>query len=83
MKNKNLEDSLWRISTFLLESLIETLGFAHGALDVEGAYVLPVLLQQRHQEVDSQVDVVHKLILCHLHVANGHSQTEHLQQDKM
>lgn len=29
----------------LLESLIETLGFAHGALDVERAYVLPVLLQ--------------------------------------
>lgn len=67
---------------FLLETLIETLGFAHGALDVERAYVLPVLLQQRHQEVDSQVDVVHQLIFCHLHVSNSHSQTEHLQQEK-
>lgn len=83
MKSKVEEQDiqLWRKSMCLLESLIETLGFAHGALDVERAHVLPVLLEQRHQEVDSQVDVVHKLVFCHLHVSNSHSQTEHLQQD--
>ena len=58
--------------------LIKTLGFAHCALNVEGTHVLPVLLQQRHKEVDSQVDVVNKLILRHLHVSHSHSQTEHL-----
>lgn len=68
-------------SKFLLieKLLVESLGFAHGALDVEGTHVLPVLLQQRHQEVDSEVEVVNKLILCHLHMSYSHSQTEHLQ----
>lgn len=56
---------------------MKTLGFSHGALDVEGTYVLPVLLEQRDQEVDGQVDVVHQLLLCHLYVT--HRQTQHLE----
>lgn len=28
------------------------------------------------------MDVVHELVFRHLHVSNGHSQTEHLQRDK-
>lgn len=43
--NKTTDKQLWRKSMSLLESLIETLGFAHSALDVERAHVLPVLLQ--------------------------------------
>lgn len=59
--------------------LVETLGLSHGALDVEGTDVLPVLLQQRHQEVNRQVDVVHQLFLRHLHVTHCHRQTQHLE----
>ncbi|KAK1334866.1 hypothetical protein QTO34_004437 [Cnephaeus nilssonii] len=39
---------------------------------------------QRHQEMDSYEDVVHKLIFCHLHMANSHWQTKqplHLELD--
>lgn len=61
--------------------LVEALGFPHGALDVQSSHILPVLLQQGHQEVDGQVDVVDELILCHLHVTDSHSQTEHLGTD--
>lgn len=59
-------------------ALIQALGLAHGALDVQSPDILPVLLKQRHQEVNSQVDVVHKLVVCHLHVANSHRQTQDL-----
>jgi len=34
---------------------VQPLGLAHGRLDVEAAHVLPVLLQQRHQEVDGHL----------------------------
>ena len=33
--------------------LVETDGFAHRRLDVKGLDVLPVLLQQRDEEVDT------------------------------
>ena len=33
--------------------LVETDGFAHRRLDVKGLDVLPVLLEQRHEEVDA------------------------------
>ena len=64
------------------DHLVEALGFAHGALDVQGTHVLPILLQKRHQEVDSQVNIVDQLILCHLHMAHSNSQTKHLQNSK-
>lgn len=62
------------------KALVQTLRGAHGALDVEGTDVLPVLLQQRHQKVDAQVDVLDQLILVHLHVADGHVQAQHLDK---
>jgi len=58
--------------------LVEAEGLAHGALDVERLDVLPVLLEERHEEVDSQVDVGKELSLGHLHVANGNSEAESL-----
>lgn len=64
--------------TGLLTLNNQTLGFAHGALDVHIPEVLPVFLEQGHQEFDSQVDVVDQLIISHLHVTNGNSQTQHL-----
>jgi hypothetical protein len=39
-------------------TLVEPLHGAHGGLDMEGAYVLPVLLQQRNQEVHGQMHVL-------------------------
>ncbi len=37
--------------------LVDTVGSAHGALDVERLDVLPILLQERNQEIHSQLDV--------------------------
>lgn len=58
--------------------LVKTLGRSHGGLDVQGAHILPVLLQQRHQEVDRQVDVLGQLVGLHANVADGDGQAEHL-----
>ena len=41
-------------------------------------HVLPVLLQQGHQEVHGQVDVLHELLLTHLHVTHGDAEAENL-----
>ena len=59
-------------------SLVKPLDFAHGGLDVEGLDVLPVLLQQGHQEVHGQVDVLGQFLLGHLNVSNGNIQAENL-----
>ena len=59
-------------------TLIQPLDLSHGGLDVEALHVLPVLLQQRHQEVHGQVDVLDKLLLTHLHVTHGDAEAEHL-----
>ena len=58
--------------------LVKPLNFAHGGLDVEGLDVLPVLLQQGHQEVHGQVDVLSQFLLGHLNVSNGNIQAENL-----
>ncbi|TNN82874.1 hypothetical protein EYF80_006831 [Liparis tanakae] len=36
-------------------------------------------LELRHEEVDGEMDVVHELLLRHLHMSYGNSQTQHLQ----
>ena len=61
-------------------SLIQTLTGAHGALDVQRADVLPVLLQQRHQEVDGQTDVGGQVIRLHGNVADSHGQAQDLRR---
>ena len=58
--------------------LIKSLGFAHGGLDVEALDVLPVLLEQGHEEVHGQADVLHQLVIRHLDVAHGDVQAENL-----
>ena len=58
--------------------LEETLGRSHGALDVQGADVLPVLLEQGDQEVNGQMDVLDEFILAHLNVANSDIQAQNL-----
>jgi len=58
--------------------LVEPLRFAHGGLDVQTLDVLPVLLQQRHEEVHGEADVLHQLLLRHVHVADRNTETQHL-----
>ena len=58
--------------------LEDTLDLAHGALDVDGLDVLPVLLEERNEEVDGQVDVGEQLRFGHLNVADGDTEAESL-----
>ena len=55
---------------------------AHGALDVERTDVLPILLQERHQEVDGKTDVGGQFIGDHRHVADRDSEAKHLRLDE-
>ena len=64
--------------TLHIDILVEPLDGAHGGLDVETLHVLPVLLQQRHEEVHGEVDVLDELLLRHLHVPDGDAEAEHL-----
>ena len=46
--------------------------------------ILPVLLQQRHQEVHGQVNVLDQLLLGHANIANSNTQAQdllHLELD--
>lgn len=61
-----------------VQNLIKSLWFSHGRLDVKRLNVLPVLLEQRNQKVDRQVQVGNQLIVAHLNVTDGNSQTENL-----
>ena len=58
--------------------LVKPLNFAHGGLNVEGLDILPVLLQQGHQEVHGQVNVLSQLLFRHLDVANSNIQAQNL-----
>jgi hypothetical protein len=53
---------------------------AHRGLDVDGANVLPSLLQQGDQEVDSHLDVDFKLVLSEVHVTNSDTEAKDLLQ---
>jgi hypothetical protein len=60
--------------------LVQAEGGPHGGLDVEGLDVLPVLLQERHEEVDGHLRVDEQLALGHLDVADGDGEAENLLQ---
>lgn len=63
---------------YSLLELVEALWWSHGGFDVQRANVLPVLLEQRDQEVDRQVNVLHKLVLAHVDVSNTDRQAQDL-----
>ena len=67
-----------KIRMIICHFSVQPLDLAHGGLDVETLHVLPVLLQQRHQEVHGQVDVLDELLLPHLHIAHGDAEAENL-----
>lgn len=60
--------------------LIQTVWLAHGALDVQAPHILPILLQQRDQEVDSHLHIDKELLLAESHIAHGNAQAQHLLQ---
>ena len=59
-------------------SLEDALGLAHGGLEVDSLDVLPVLLEEGHEEVDGNVDVGEELLLGHLDVADGNAEAKGL-----
>ena len=52
----------------------------HGRLQEQRLDVLPVLLQQRNEEVDGQHDVGNQLVFSHTDVTDGNTETENLLQ---
>lgn len=60
--------------------LVESLWWRHGSLDGQASHILPSLLQQRHEIVDSQHDIGDQLILSHFDVANSYTHAQHLLQ---
>lgn len=60
--------------------LIDALGWGHGSLDGERPNVLPALLQQGDEVVDSQHDVSNEIILSHFNVANCDTHAQNLLQ---
>ena len=59
-------------------ALVQSLNRSHGGLDVQTLDVLPVLLQQRHQEVHGQVNVLDQFLFSHANVADSDTQAENL-----
>jgi len=58
--------------------LIETLWWRHGSFDGQATNVLPALLQQGDQVVDSQHDITDQLILSHTDIADSDTHAENL-----
>merc|ERR1719154_256198 len=64
--------------------LVQSLNRSHGGLDMKRPYVLPMLLQQRDQEIHSQMNILHKIFLRHSDVAYSNGKAEnflHLKLD--
>uniref|UniRef100_A0A7S4B518 Uncharacterized protein n=1 Tax=Chrysotila carterae TaxID=13221 RepID=A0A7S4B518_CHRCT len=53
-------------------------GLAHGGLDVKHLDVLPVLLEERDEEVEGKLDVLDDLRVGHAAVSDGDVEAEHL-----
>lgn len=62
------------------KSLVQALGRRHWCFDRQAPYVLPPLLQQADQVVDSQHNVADQLVLCHSHVPYCNAQAQDLLQ---
>lgn len=60
--------------------LVEALGRRHRCLDGQATDILPPLLQQGHEVVDSQHDVGDQLVLGHTDVSNSDTHAQHLLQ---
>jgi len=57
---------------------VDSVGFTHGGLDVKSSNVLPSLLEEGNQEVDTHVDVLSELFITEVDGTNGGSEAENL-----
>lgn len=57
---------------------VDLVSRTHGGLDVQGTNVLPVLLEQRNQEVDRERGITDDFFLGHGDVGNSGRQAENL-----
>ena len=64
----------------LTVNLVKALGRRHRSLDRQAAHVLPSLLQERHEVVDSQHNVGDQLILSHSHVSDSDTHAQYFLQ---
>jgi len=77
-------DRLWildrkkRIIRTNKRKLEKALTGTHGTLDVERANVLPILLEERDEEIDGETDVGRQIVGLHGDVTRGHRQAEDL-----
>jgi len=71
------------VSLLRRRRLVDSVGLAHGTLDVKGTNVLPSLLQQGNEEVYGQLNVHQQVINRQSNVSNGNSKAEHLLQLKL
>ena len=83
-----MNDSFWipmyQYFIIVTRYLVDTLWFSHGGLDGQGFDILPVLLEERNQEVDGQVQVLDKLIFRHINITNSNIEAKdllHLELD--
>lgn len=60
--------------------LVETMNFAHSALDVEGLDVLPSLLQEGDEEVDCHLNVDGQFLWLQSDVTDGNTDAKNLLQ---
>ena len=88
MTHANEFDSFWipmyQYFIIVTRYLVDTLWFSHGGLDGQGFDVLPVLLEERNQEVDGQVQVLDELIFRHINITDSNVEAKdllHLELD--
>ena len=63
---------------FITRYLVDTLWFSHSGLDGQGFNVLPVLLEERNQKVDWQVQVLDELIIRHWNITDSNVEAKNL-----
>jgi len=66
-----------------MRSLVNSMGFSHSSLDIKGFDVLPILLEERNEEVDGHGDIDNQLIFRMSNVSNGHSDAKYFLQLKL
>lgn len=62
----------------MMPFLVDPDGLAHSALQIEALDILPVLLEERHKEVDSHLSVDVDIPLRHANMRNAHTHAENL-----
>lgn len=65
-----------------MATLIQPLWRAHACLDCQTTHVLPALLQQTDQVIDSQHDVRDQFVFRHSHVTDRDTETQHFLELK-